>query len=298
MGVDDGVLEVEKGMTNSAGRLHRGERTPTPIDRPNLHTMTPTERFTQLVSGPEAELGLDEAALLIAAHAHPGLELAASMAELDRLAEGVAGGDLPALLQRIFVTEGFAGNRDDYFNPENSYLDAVLTRRLGIPISLAVVVLEVGRRCGLSLVGVGMPGHFLVATTAPEPTFIDVFEGGALLDKVGVIQRFAVMTGGQQLDPDALAPLGPLAIVARMLTNLGGIARQRRDRELLQWVLQLRAAIPSRSLAERRDLAAAFVGSGRFDEAADVLEALADELAAGVDHDIRRQARSLRARLN
>ena len=89
-----------------------------------------------------------------------------------------------------------------------------------------------------------------------------------------------------------------LAIVQKLCRRHGHRYRQRRDRQLLQWVLQLRAAIPSRSLAERRDLAAAFVGSGRFDEAADVLEALADELAAGADHDIRRQARSLRARLN
>ncbi|MFN0028919.1 MAG: SirB1 family protein [Acidimicrobiales bacterium] len=260
--------------------------------------MTPTERFTELVRGPEADLALDEAALLIAAHAHPDADPAASLAELDRLAQGVAGKDLSGLLQRIYGQEGFAGNREDYYNPENSYLDTVLQRRRGIPISLAVVTIEVGRRCGVELVGVGMPGHFLCATVGPEPMYIDAFEGGVLLDQLGVTQRFAAMTGGQQLDPTLLGPLGPRAMLTRMLTNLGGIARQRKDHQLLQWVLQLRAVIPSRSLPERRDLASALVGSGRFDEAADVLEGLADDVGAPPDHEIRRQARSLRARLN
>ncbi len=260
--------------------------------------MTPTERFTELVRGPEADLPLDEAALLIAAHAHPDTDPGSSLAELDRLAQGVPDKDLAGLLARLYVEEGFGGNREDYYDPENSYLDTLLVRKKGIPISLAVVTIEVGRRCGVELVGVGMPGHFLCSTIGPEPMFIDTFEGGVLLDQVGVTRRFAAMTGGQQLDPSVLGPLGPRAILTRMLTNLGGVARQRKDHQLLQWVLQLRAVIPSRSLPERRDLASALVGAGRFDKAADVLEGLADDVGAPPDHEIRRQARSLRARLN
>lgn len=260
--------------------------------------MTPTERFLQLVAAPEAEVALDEAALLIAAHAHPTLDVAAELAHLDELAAGVPA-DLDAVRRRLFVDEGFCGNRTDYYDPENSYLDSVLARKTGIPITLSVVLLEVARRCGIELVGIGMPGHFLVATTGPAPTsFVDAFDGGELLDQSGCAARFAALSGGRPLDPAALAPVGPIDILARMLANLGGVARQRRDPALLQWVLRLRAGMPARSLPERREVAAALARSGRFGEAADVLEQVADAMDAGPDHDVRRAARALRARLN
>lgn len=260
--------------------------------------MTPTERFVQLVGGPEEALPLDEAALLIAAHARPGLDITAGLAALDAIAARVTSPDLAALCHELFSVEGFGGNRADYYDPENSYLDRVLERRVGIPITLSVVVLEVGRRVGVGLCGIGMPGHFLVGTTDEPTRYVDAFDGGKLLDAEGCAQRFAAVTGGQRLDPAALAPVGPRSILARMLGNLGAIARQRHDRELERWVLRLRAAIPSLAPAERRDLAAALAGAGRFDEAADVLEALADSVALPAEHEIRRQARSLRARLN
>ena len=260
--------------------------------------MTPTQRFVAAVTGPDDELRLDEAALLIAAHAHPGLDPATSLAELDRLAAGLEPGDADGLRHRLFVVEGFTGNGQDYYDPENSCLDTVLARRCGIPITLSVVLLEVGRRCGVPLHGVSMPGHFLVATTEDPPAFIDAFHGGVVLDRAGCARRFEMMSGGAKLDPGALAPVGTRAILARMLGNLGGIARQRRDRTMLQWVLELRAAIPSLTLAERRDQAVALAGAGRFDKAADLLDLIADELGAADDHEVRRQARVLRARLN
>lgn len=260
--------------------------------------MTPTERFAELVARPESALPLDEAALLIAAHAHPRVDVAAGLDRLDRLAAGVPSPDLDGIRTHLFGPEGFRGNRDDYYDPENSYLDSVLERRLGIPITLSVVLLEVARRVGVGLTGIGMPGHFLVATTAPPLRFVDAFDGGAVLDHAGCAARYAALTGGRPLDPAALAPVGPRAILTRMLSNLGGVARQRKDPGLLQWVLELRTAIPSQSVAERRDLAATLASSGRFDEAAAVLEAMADALAVGPDHDLRRQAAGLRARLN
>jgi regulator of sirC expression with transglutaminase-like and TPR domain len=110
-----------------------------------------------LLARPEPEIPLDQAALLIAAHAHPELDVDARLAQLDTLAAGSVGLSSTELATRLFVTEGFAGNESDYGDPRNSYLDDVLDRHLGIPITLSVVMLEVGRRCGLRLHGVGMP---------------------------------------------------------------------------------------------------------------------------------------------
>ena len=105
-----------------------------------------TDRFAELLARPEPEIPLDEAALLIAAHAHPDLDLDARLAQLDALAASAAGLSADELATRLFVTEGFTGNESDYGDPRNSFLDDVLDRHLGIPITLSVVMLEVGRR--------------------------------------------------------------------------------------------------------------------------------------------------------
>src|SRR5688500_562736 len=98
-----------------------------------------TERFVELVSGPEAALPLDEVGLLIAAHAKPGLDIPANLARFDELASEVRDPTLDGLRRLLFRDLGFAGNEDDYYDPRNSYLDDVLERRTGIPITLAVV---------------------------------------------------------------------------------------------------------------------------------------------------------------
>src|SRR5256885_16075663 len=128
----------------------------------SVGSMDPTGRFAELVNGLEAALPLDEAGLLIAAHAKPELDVGEQLARFDALADRVGEPTLDGLRRLLFRDLGFAGNEDDYFDPRNSYLDDVLERRTGIPISLAVVMMEVGRRVGVPLSGVSMPGHFLV----------------------------------------------------------------------------------------------------------------------------------------
>ena len=120
-----------------------------------------TERFTDLMRRPEPAIPLDEVALLIAAHDHP-VDLDAELGALDDLAASVASPDPAMVAERLFVDLGYAGNSADYGDPRNSYLDEVRARRLGIPITLSVLMLEVARRRGVELAGVGMPGHFLV----------------------------------------------------------------------------------------------------------------------------------------
>ena len=168
-------------------------------------TQDSTSRFAALVRRPEFELvaHLDELALLIAAHAHPNLDIDRQRRRLDDLAAGCATNRLADIAHHLFVEEGFRGNDEDYYDPRNSYLDDVLDRRLGIPITLAVVLIEVARRLGLDLAGVNTPGHFLVRLGGDPPIFVDPFNGGDLVSPAA----FA---------PEYLEPVGPLTIVARM----------------------------------------------------------------------------------
>lgn len=219
--------------------------------------MDPTECFVELVNGPEAALPLDEAGLLIAAHAKPELDVAGHLARLDALAEEVREPTLDGLRRLLFRDLGFAGNEDDYYDPRNSYLDDVLERRTGIPISLAIVMMEVGRRVAVPLSGVSMPGHFLVRDKVDPEVFIDPFARGIVLDRRGCRLRFHGVHGvTATFDPAFLEPVGRRAIVDRMLANLEAIAGTRSDRAMLAWVLRLRASMPGAAEDVRRRLSA------------------------------------------
>ncbi len=265
--------------------------------------MDPTARFLTLVRRPESTLPLDELALLIAAHARPDLDVAAGQARLDELAAGVSERSVEGLSRHLFGEEGFAGNHDDYYDPRNSYLDQVLERRVGIPISLAVVMIEVGRRAGIELVGVSMPGHFLVRSFREEVhdgvRLFDPFDGGAVLDRSACEARVGKVLGPAVAFRSAfLEPVGTATVVARMLANLDAIATARVDRAMLEWVVRLRAAMPGAPPALQRRLAGSLAASCHFGEAADVLERLASADPGADSEEARATARRLRARLN
>src|SRR5262245_44001689 len=122
--------------------------------------MEPTSRFTELVQRSDDDVPLDEAMFVVAAHDHD-VDVDVQLGRLDLLAR-----DAPArpdaLAHHLFDEGGFAGNAAEYADPHNSYLDYVLNRRLGLPITLSILMMEVARRKGVVLRGVGMPGHFLV----------------------------------------------------------------------------------------------------------------------------------------
>lgn len=258
---------------------------------------TPTERFGELVQRPDDAIPLDEAALLIAAHGQPGLVVEEQLARLDALAGATTEPVLDGVVALLFRSVGLQGDHDDYHNPLNSYLNAVLDRRRGLPITLSVILIEVARRVGVELVGVGMPGHFLVGTRTEPVRYLDAFAGGATLDEAGCARRFAELSGGQALPEGALEPVGSGAILVRMLTNLRATALGRSDRRLLAWVLQLRCLAPGATARDRRELAGALASSGRFGEAADELESQAATSPTEAD-SLQRQADRLRARLN
>lgn len=260
--------------------------------------MEATERFAALLGGPELDVELDEAALLIAAHAHPGLDVEAQRRRLDDLAGDCPEATLESLVRHLFVDLAFAGDRDSYDDPSNSYLDSVLDRRLGIPITLSVLAMEVGRRLAVPLVGVGLPGHFVVRDALDEDVFIDPFNAGAVLDRAAceaVIER--LHGGSLPFDPRFLEPVGPRAIVTRMLANLKATFARRRERDSLLWVIRLRTLVPGVPPAERRELASVLAADGRFVEAAVELEDMAD-LDPSQRDALRAAARRLRARLN
>src|SRR5438093_520977 len=138
-------------------------------------------RFAQLVQGPESAMALDETALVVAATADPDVDVRVWLAVLDDLAARCAEHSFSGVVQHV-AGEGFAGDRSDYYDPQNSYLNHVLERRRGIPITLSIVTIEIARRVGVPLVGVGMPGHFVVRDGRDDDAFADPFNG-VLLDR-------------------------------------------------------------------------------------------------------------------
>ncbi len=261
-----------------------------------------TIRFTELVQGPEEQLPLDEAALLIAAHAFPGLDVAQELRRLDELAAGITEPTLQAWRRHLFVDLGFSGDVGRYFDPANSFLNEVVRRRTGLPITLSVLGMEVGRRVGLRLEGVGMPGHFLLRYVAGAGTggevYVDPFDGGRVLDRAGCVERFRAVNGPDTpFLPAYLDPVGPLAILSRMLNNLKSVYANRGKVAPLEWVLRLQVALPGATPAERRDWALVLGASGRFVEAATELEHLVDVLP-DQEERLLSEAFAFRARLN
>jgi regulator of sirC expression with transglutaminase-like and TPR domain len=255
-----------------------------------------TDRFAELVRGPEQRCRLDVGALLIAAHARRDLDIDHELSRLDALADGCRGTSIEAVTAHLFGDLGFAGDSEDYANPRNSLLDVVLDRRVGIPITLSVVVLEVARRVGVGLEGVGMPGHFLVRSADDADLFVDPFHQ-AVLDRAGCEKLFESLHGSRaRFEPGFLAPVGPRATLARMLTNLQRSFAGRGDRAGALWAQCLRVLVPGTTALDRRRLAALLAANGRFDAAATELEAIADD-GAGDDRD-RHAARAMRAKLN
>jgi regulator of sirC expression with transglutaminase-like and TPR domain len=190
--------------------------------------------FAQAVNRPDPLIDLAEAALLIAKEEYPELVVSAYLCRLDAMAESVrprirdprdpreicAG-----LNEHLFRQESFRGNTENYYDPRNSFLNEVLDRRVGIPITLSLVYIEIARRLGLPLQGVGMPGHFLVKCSAPgEEIVIDPFGGGAILS-IADCQRILdkLFDGRVAFEPRMLAPISSRQILMRILNNLKGI---------------------------------------------------------------------------
>lgn len=240
---------------------------------------------------------LDRAALAIAAHCRTdAVGEAAALAELDRLGAAVREPVPEAVVGLLFGDEGFGPNRGRFADPANSYLDLVVSRRLGIPITLAVVTIEVARRAGLELHGVGMPGHFLVGTPDAD-MFIDAFEG-RLIDRAGAAAIFARFESRQAFDDSFLQPTPPEAILLRMLNNLRTLHLRQPDAPSPLAVLELLTRLPGCPIDEFMRLGQALATLGRPDEGARALEGAADRFGGSDADHLRQAATRLWAQLN
>jgi regulator of sirC expression with transglutaminase-like and TPR domain len=268
-----------------------------PVGRTIGYIVNAVEHFITLLAGRGPGPELDVGALAIAAGANPELDADTWLHELDRLAERVD--SLETLIHRLFVEEGFVGNTTNYYDPRNSLLDQVLDRRLGIPITLSVVCLEVGRRAGVSLEGVSMPGHFLVRPLATDH-YLDAFNGGELLDLAGCEALFRT---ANQVDPDVpfgrhlLTTAPRRAVFARILQNLRIVYRGLGRPADLEWVLRMRLALPGVGAQELIELGHTLGRQGRFLDGAKFLESQISQWPQHAEL-LEYAARSLRAQLN
>lgn len=185
---------------------------------------------------------LAEANLLLARVVRPEMDEQSVLTRLDELAERVEGATHLSLRRVISIAEGIGGNVDDYYHPDNHFLDTVLATRRGIPLSLSILWIEVGRRAGIEMQGVGMPGHFLVYAGGQ---LVDPFHYGEAIGFEEAAALVADALGGRpRADRSWFQPVGSIYIVRRMLLNLERLYREREETHHLQWVAACLEALP------------------------------------------------------
>lgn len=201
-------------------------------------------RFAEIASLDEDQINLAEAALLIAAEEYSRLDVQTCLEKLDsfgdlareRTADARDAVDvISAINATLYERLGFRGNRESYFDPRNSFLNEVIDRRIGIPITLTVVYIEVARRIGFPVKGVGMPFHFIAKHEAESgDIFIDAFNEGRLLGAASCAELITEMSSGKlELQPKHLAAVTKKQILTRMLSNLLGIYAKNDHRRAL-----------------------------------------------------------------
>ena len=228
--------------------------------------------FSDLLERDDARIDLSRACLLIAQDAYPGLEVERYLGEIERMAlrlrPAAARCSSPeerviALNQFLFEDLGYWGNTSEYYDPRNSYLNEVIDRRTGIPITLSILYMEVGRRIGLELEGVSFPGHFLVRLRLRRGMLVlDPFSGGAPQSEDELRQRLqrVIPEGATSSVPVAELPLDQFLepasnrqILSRLLRNLKGIYQETDKPQRLLEVLNRMLVVSPEASAELRD---------------------------------------------
>jgi len=229
--------------------------------------------FACLINRPSTSIPLAESCLLIAAEEYPELDVGAYLSRIDVLADGVrervdnaedaraAGAELAHYLHS---QEGFCGNKDDYYDPRNSFLNEVLDRRRGIPITLSILFIEVARRLGLPVYGVGLPGHFLVRLS-DTGTFVDPFTGQVDLQESDCAERVENIHGGRlKFERTMLSAQSNRKILIRVLRNLRDIYRTNEDPERERSVLDRLVLLHPQDHQVRRDRATVLEKMGQY----------------------------------
>lgn len=241
------------------------------------------DRFCQEIQQPDNAINLAAAALYIAQEEYPALDCGAYLRQLDTMAaqlrdrlpqEAYPLKIIQAINEYLFEAQGFVGNSQDYYDPRNSFLNQVLDRRTGIPITLSLVYLELAKRIDFPMAGVGMPGHFLVRPTLEEmAVFVDVFHKGEVMFEEDCENLVKTLYGkSAQMRPEHLEPIGPRPFLARILMNLKVTYLQRQDiSRVLAAIDRILLLIPD-SLLERRDRGLIYYRQGRLEEAREDLK--------------------------
>jgi regulator of sirC expression with transglutaminase-like and TPR domain len=263
--------------------------------------------FRQLAGGASGHIDLGLAALTIARIEHPELRPEQYLPQLDDLArrsEAARETDphhaVDRLRRFLFEDEGFRGNAQDYYDPRNSCLNDVLARKLGIPITLSILFMEVGRRVGLALEGIGLPGHFIVrARLTGRELLLDPFNGGALLTaaEAAVVAARAVGRPVQLADAH-WTPCTPAQILIRMLRNLKTVYVQREDWDRSLTVIDRLLVLDAESPIHLRDRGTVLVKVGRLWDGAAAWERYLHKFPEAQDaQTFRQQLRRVRQEL-
>jgi regulator of sirC expression with transglutaminase-like and TPR domain len=248
---------------------------------PNFSTDT---EFNKLLDG-RCDIDLIGLMLELAADQYPTLDRIGCLLELDRLGvecaaqgafveHGTTADRLAAVSSVLYEVEGFHGNLESYYDPRNSYLNEVLIRRTGIPISLGIVYMSVAARAGLRLFGVNAPGHFVLGCrSGGETLYVDPFSGGDILDLEGCQQRIEKVLGqGNVVSCEHLRPAAPRDIAARVLRNLKAAFAMHNDWQgALSVQARLVTLLPNCG-DEQRDLGLILLRAGRPHKALPLLE--------------------------
>jgi regulator of sirC expression with transglutaminase-like and TPR domain len=236
--------------------------------------------LSRLAKNPSTSLDVAELALLIARDEFPSLKVASYLGRLDEMADQVRlnlRGSLEdrvgGLCRFLFDELRFRGNVKHYYDPANSYLNRVLIRRVGIPITLSVVAMAVGTRAGLEVHGVGLPGHFVAkAVEGDDEVLFDPFHGGQLLTPCDCEQLVQQVTGEPfAATPESLRPTPPGLLLQRLLMNLKGAYIREGDFERAARVIgRLRQLVPQ-DPCEQRDLGVCLLQLGQAGRAVNLL---------------------------
>lgn len=242
---------------------------------------TARELFAQEIRKPDEAIDLALAALYVAQEEYADLDCRAYCRRLDEMALQLQK-RLPqtpyplkiikAISAYLFEAQGFVGNNQDYYDPRNSFLNQVIDRRTGIPITLSLVYLELARRIDFPMAGVSMPGHFLIRPLADDMAiFVDPFYQGEILFEEDCRDRIHTLYGPTaSLRPEHLAPIGPRSFLVRLLTNLKVIYLQHQDMRRTLGVIERLLLLTPEAARERRDRGLIYYRQG------DLRRALAD----------------------
>jgi regulator of sirC expression with transglutaminase-like and TPR domain len=257
--------------------------------------MEATQQFRDAVR--EDPLRLDRTLLLVAGHDHE-VDVDAVLLEIDGLAAGVGERSVEGVVDHLCAGLGFVGNTDDYDAADNSYLDRVVRGRTGLPILLSVVTIEVGRRLGVRVDGVGMPGHFIVGDPSRSDRYFDLFAGGVEVDGTECRARHAAAHPQIPWSPAFLQPVEPMQIVVLVLNNLMASHRRRQHRRSAALVASLATALPGAGPRELLTYVGALAEAGRYDRAARTADVVARRLDPKSQAKVVAAAQRYRARLN